>query len=140
MIYQAFEPEGELVSAIVFPTVLVAEDSRDTRHMLKRALELKGYRVLEACNGREALTLVREYRPNLMIVDLNMPELDGLETIKKVRLLKGNLEHLPIVAITAFDVYGMKEAALDAGCNEYISKPFDLDELDKRMRALGFIL
>lgn len=140
MIYQAFEPEGELVSAIVFPTVIVAEDSRDTRHMLKRALELKGYRVLEACNGREALTLVSDYRPNLIIVDLNMPELDGLETIKKVRMLKGNLEHIPIVAITAFDVYGMKQAALDAGCNEYISKPFDLDELDKRLRALGFIL
>lgn len=140
MIYQAFEPEGELVSAIVFPTVIVAEDSRDTRHMLKRALELKGYRVLEACNGREALALVTDYRPNLIIVDLNMPELDGLETIKKVRMLKGNLEHIPIVAITAFDVYGMKQAALDAGCNEYISKPFDLDELDKRLRALGFIL
>jgi len=84
MIYQAYGPESELVSAIVSPTVIVAEDSGDTRHMLRRALEIKGYHVLEARNGNEAVNLAREYRPHLIIVDLNMPELDGLETIKKV--------------------------------------------------------
>jgi len=119
--------------------VLVAEDSRDTRMMLSRALQLKGYRVIEAQNGREAVDLTREYRPSLIIVDLNMPELDGLETIKNVRQMQGTVEHTPIVAITAFDVYGMEEAALEAGCNEYICKPFDLDELDRRLRGLGFI-
>jgi CheY-like chemotaxis protein len=108
--------------------------------MLKRALELKGYRVLEAENGRQALDLTREYKPNLIIVDLNMPVLDGLETIKFVRMMKGTAEQVPIVAITAFDVYGMQEAASEAGCNEYISKPFDLDHLDKVMKGLGFIL
>ena len=128
------------MSAILSPTVLVAEDSGDTRHMLKRALELKGYRVLEAENGRQALDLTREYKPNLIIVDLNMPVLDGLETIKFVRMMKGTAEQVPIVAITAFDVYGMQEAASEAGCNEYISKPFDLDHLDKVMKGLGFIL
>jgi len=140
MIYQAYGPESELVSAIVSPTVIVAEDSGDTRHMLRRALEIKGYHVLEARNGNEAVNLAREYRPHLIIVDLNMPELDGLETIKKVRLLKGSFEHIPIVAMTAFNVYGMEQAAIDAGCNEYISKPFDLDELDRRLHGLGFIL
>ena len=128
------------VSALLSPVVVVAEDSSDTRHMLKRALEIKGYRVLEAINGREAVDLTREYHPHLIIVDLNMPELDGLETIKHVRQMAGGVDQIPIVAITAFDVYGMEDAALEAGCNEYISKPFDLDELDKKLKSLGFIL
>jgi CheY-like chemotaxis protein len=128
------------VSAILSPVVVVAEDSFDTRQMLRRALELKGYRVLEAKNGNEAVQITRDFLPQLLIVDLNMPELDGLETIKHVRKMKGSSEPIPIVAITAFDVYGMQEAARDAGCNEYISKPFDLDQLDKVMKGLGFLL
>ena len=136
------KPESGFVSAQAFlsPTVLVAEDSADTRQMLRRALEVKGYRVIEASNGREALALTKERRPNLIIVDLNMPVLDGLETIKFVRMMKGSVEKVPIVAITAFDVYGMEDAAHEAGCNEYISKPFDLSELDKALRNLGFIV
>ena len=128
------------MSAILSPVVVVAEDSRDTRQMLRRALEVKGYRVLEAKNGKEAVDLTQIYRPNLMIVDLNMPVLDGLETIKYVRMMKGTSDQIPIVAITAFDVYGMQAAALEAGCNEYLSKPFDLEELDRKLRALGFLL
>jgi DNA-binding response OmpR family regulator len=108
--------------------------------MLKRALELKGYRVLEAQNGREAVELARTHEPHLIIVDLNMPELDGLETIKNVREMSSPSEQVPIVAITAFDVYGMEQACLEAGCNEYMSKPFDLDELDKKLKGLGFLL
>jgi CheY-like chemotaxis protein len=128
------------VSAILAPTVLVAEDSGDTRQMLRRALEIKGYRVLEAENGRQAVDITRQYKPQLIIVDLNMPVLDGLETIRYVRMMKGVAEDTPIVAMTAFDVYGMQEAAHEAGCNEYMSKPFDLDTLDKVMKGLGFIL
>ena len=128
------------ILSIISPTVLIAEDSRDTRHMLKRALELKGYRVLEARNGLEAVDIARSLRPNLLIVDLNMPELDGLETIKNVRKLNSSADPVPIVAITAFDVYGMEQAAIEAGCNEYMSKPFDLDELDKKLKNLGFIV
>jgi len=108
--------------------------------MLKRALELKGYRVLEARNGREAVNIARDFCPNLLIVDLNMPELDGLETIKSVRKLNLSADPVPIVAITAFNVYGMEQAALEAGCNEYMRKPFDLDEFDKKLKGLGFIL
>jgi two-component system, cell cycle response regulator DivK len=128
------------VSALLSPVVVVAEDSSDTRLMLKRALEIKGYRVLEATNGLEAVELTRAYYPHLIIVDLNMPELDGLETIKHVRQMQGLVEQIPIVAITAFDVYGMEAAAREAGCNEYISKPLDLDELDRKLNGLGFIL
>ena len=108
--------------------------------MLKRALEIKGYRVLEAKNGIEAVDLTRTYSPQLIIVDLNMPKMDGLETIKRIRQMKGAAQQVPIVAITAFDVYGMEEAAREAGCDEYISKPLNLDELDKKLNDLGFLL
>jgi len=128
------------VSALVYPTVLVAEDSTDTRIMLKRAFELKGYRVLEAEDGSQALDIARRYRPSLIVVDLNMPILDGLETIKKFRKLEGDGDHTPIVAITAYDVYGMEEAAKENGTNVYLTKPLDLEELDRALKGLGFIV
>jgi two-component system cell cycle response regulator DivK len=128
------------VSTVLYPTVLVAEDSRDTRSMLKRNFELKGYRVLEAADGREALELARKHRPSLIVIDLNMPVVDGLEAIKNIRKLEAPGEQVPIVAITAFDVYGMKEAALQTGCNTYLCKPLDFEELDKTLKGLGFIV
>lgn len=128
------------VSTPLYPTVLIAEDSTDTRIMLKHAFELKGYRVIEAEDGREAIQAVRQQHPNLIVVDLNMPVVDGLETVKNIRHLEGPGEHVPIVAITAFDVYGMKEAALEIGCNTYLSKPLDMDELDRTLKGLGFLI
>lgn len=128
------------MSAILYPSVLVAEDSVDTRIMLKRAFELKGYRVFEAEDGQQALDLARRYRPSLMVIDLNMPVLDGLETIKSFRKLEGKGDHTPIVAITAYDVYGMEEAALETGSNVYLTKPLDLEQLDRAIRSLGFIV
>ena len=130
----------EAVSAILYPTVLVAEDSSDTRHMLKRTFELKGYHVFEAEDGKQALELAKRYRPSLMVIDLNMPVLDGLETIKSFRELEQNGEHTPIVAITAYDYYGMEEAVMETGCNKYLAKPLDLSELDRALRSLGFVV
>jgi len=128
------------VSALLFPTVLVAEDSTDTRIMLKRAFELKGYHVFEAEDGQQALDMARRYHPSLIVVDLNMPVLDGLETIKNFRKLEGKGDHTPIVAITAYDVYGMEEAAKENGSNIYLTKPLDLEELDRALKGLGFIV
>jgi len=131
---------SDSVSAILYPTVLLAEDSRDTRVMLKRAFELKGYCVFEAEDGLEALEIARQFRPSLIVVDLNMPVLDGLETIGKLRELEGPGEQIPIIAITAFDVPGMEDAALELGCNRYLRKPLDLEELDRVLRSLGFVV
>jgi two-component system cell cycle response regulator DivK len=127
-------------AAILYPSVLVAEDSEDTRIMLKRAFELKGYRVFEAEDGQQALDMAHRFRPGLMVIDLNMPVLDGLETIKNFRELEGEGERIPIIAITAYDVYGMEEAALETGCNVYLSKPLDLEEFDRALKSLGFIV
>ena len=128
------------VSAILYPTVLVAEDSSDTRIMLKRAFELKGYRVFEAENGQEALEIAQKHRCSLIVVDLNMPVLDGLETIKSFRERETNGERIPIVAITAYDYYGMEAAALETGCNKYLAKPLELEDLDRALKSLGFVV
>src|SRR5690349_12618082 len=122
---------SDAMSAILYPTVLVAEDSVDTRIMLKHAFELKGYRVFEAEDGQQALELAKRCRPSLIVIDLNMPVMDGLETIRDYRRLEGEGQHTPIIAITAYDVYGMQEAALETGCNVYLSKPLNLEELDR---------
>lgn len=108
--------------------------------MLKRAFELKGYRVFEAEDGQQALDLARRFRPSLIVIDLNMPVLDGLEAIRSYRKLEGDGDQTPIVVITAYDVYGMEEAALETGCNRYLSKPLDLEELDRAVKSLGFIV
>ena len=127
-------------AAILYPTVLVAEDSLDTRIMLKRAFELKGYRVFEAEDGQQALDVARRHRPSLIVMDLNMPVLDGLEAIKNFRKLERGGEQVPIIAITAYDVYGMEEAAHEAGCNIYLTKPINLEEFDRALKSLGFIV
>lgn len=132
--------EYDAVSAILYPTVLLAEDSADTRIMLKRAFELKGYRVFEAEDGQQALELARRFRPSLLVVDLNMPVLDGLETIRSFRKQEGEGDQTPIIAITAYDVYGMEEAALETGCNVYLSKPLNLEDLDRAVKSLGFLV
>ena len=133
-------PMTDSVSAILYPTVLLAEDSQDTRIMLKRAFELIGYRVFEASDGLEALEMAQRHQPSLIVMDLNMPVLDGLAAVKNLRELEGSGQQIPIVAITAYDVPGMEEAALETGCNKYLSKPLDLSELDRTLKSLGFIV
>jgi CheY-like chemotaxis protein len=111
-------------------TILVAEDFDDTRTMLKRALQSGGYRVVEAANGREAVELVKQDCPDLILMDLNMPEMDGLEAAARIRECKELCKNVAILAITAHDTYGMKEAALEAGCDGYLTKPIDFDRLE----------
>ena len=108
--------------------------------MLKRAFELKGYQVFEAADGQEALEMAQRYHPSLIVIDLNMPVLDGLEAVKNFREQEGPGQQIPIVAITAYDVPGMEAAALEIGCDRYLSKPLDLSELDRTLKSLGFIV
>ena len=108
--------------------------------MLKRAFELKGYKVFEAEDGQEALDMARRCSPSLIVIDLNMPVLDGLEAVKNFREMEGPGEQVPIVAITAYDVPGMEDAALETGCDRYLRKPLDLEELDRALRGFGFVV
>jgi CheY-like chemotaxis protein len=115
-------------------TVLVVDDFMDSRLTLRRTLEMGGCAVTEATDGEEAVEAVRRDCPDLILLDLNMPRLDGLMAARKIRDLKGTCKDVPIVAITAFDTYGMKEAALEAGCDDYLTKPLDFDELNRVLR------
>ena len=117
-------------------TVLVVDDFADTRAMLRRTLEAQGYRVEEADDGEAAVEAARRSCPDLILMDLNMPRLDGLEAAKRIRAVRGLCEGVPIIAITAFDTYGMREAALDAGCDDYLTKPLDAAELDSVLGRL----
>lgn len=123
---------NERATALV--TILLVEDSDDSRQVLKLSLEADGYRVMEAHNGREAVEAARERCPDLILMDLNMPEMDGLSATRFIRECREPCQDVPIVAITAFDVYGIRDAALEAGCNDYIVKPIDFDALDETVR------
>lgn len=119
-------------------TVLVVDDYEDARLTLKRLLESRAYRVIEATNGQEALDRVGHGCPDLILLDLNMPRMDGLEAAQRIRRSNEECAHVPIIAITAYDTYGMKEAALEAGCDDYIVRPVDLKELERILtRYLG---
>lgn len=110
---------------------MVAEDYADTRTMMRKLLEMNGYEVVEAANGQEAVELVRQDCPDLILMDLNMPLMDGLAATEQIRECRDLCQNVTILAITAHDTYGMKEAALEAGCNGYLTKPIDFDHLQK---------
>ena len=117
-------------------TILVVDDSADTRTVLRRTLASYGYRVVEAADGREAVELALSECPDLVLMDLNMPVMDGLAATERIRELKERCGNVPIVAVTAYDTYGMREAALEAGCDAYLLKPLALDELESVVMGL----
>ncbi len=110
---------------------MVVDDTDDVRLMITQSLVLAGYRVVEAINGQEAVELVRRKCPDLILMDLNMPVLDGLSATKRIRDYKEQCRDVPVVAITAYDADGMRNIAFKAGCNGYIPKPIDLDRLEQ---------
>ena len=119
------------------PTVLVAEDSEDTRRVLSLELQYRGCRVITAADGREAVETALVAHPDLILMDLNLPLLDGLAATEQIRA-HIELDGVPIIAVTAFDTYGIREAALTAGCTVYLLKPLDLDELESVIAGLLF--
>ena len=126
-----------MTSPLVMPaTVLVVDDSADTRAVLCRTLAGRGYRVVEAADGSQAVEVALRKCPDLILMDLNMPVMDGLAATERIREMKERCGDVAIVAVTAFDTYGMKEAALEAGCQAYLLKPLALDELEAVVERL----
>jgi two-component system, cell cycle response regulator DivK len=116
-------------------TVMVVEDFEDNRFMMRRLLEMSGYRVLEAINGEDAVELARRERPSLILMDLSLPLLDGLAATRRIRQVK-ELQHVPIVAVSAHDTADFHAEALAAGCNDYVTKPIDFDQLEALLHRL----
>ncbi|HZE72139.1 MAG TPA: response regulator [Pyrinomonadaceae bacterium] len=115
-------------------TILVVDDFDDTRLLLRTWLERKGFRVLEATNGNEAVASAERENPDLIIMDVEMPELDGLSATRKIRSMKP-LEKVPVVAVSAYGAQQFRGEALAAGCNEYVSTPFEPADLEKVIRS-----
>ena len=114
--------------------VLVVEDDRAVRESLRRSLEFNGYHVSTASDGAEALAGISGINPDAVVMDVMMPRLDGLETTKALRKV-GN--SVPILVLTARDAVGDRVEGLDAGADDYLTKPFALEELLARLRALA---
>lgn len=122
------------------PTVLVAEDHEDSRLLFKLFLESKGCRVVEAGDGLEAVTAVEREHPDLVLMDVGLPGLDGLSATRRLRA-RESLRALPVVIISGHAAADDRERAVAAGCSEYLTKPLEMRELDGvlarhvRMRA-----
>jgi two-component system, cell cycle response regulator DivK len=116
-------------------TVLVVEDFEDNRFMMRRLLEMSGYRVIEAVNGKQAVEAAISERPDLILMDLSLPMLDGLAATRRIREAEG-LGRVPIVAVSAHDSADFHTEALAAGCNEYVTKPIDFDHLVRILDGL----
>ncbi len=117
------------------PTILVVEDFEDNRFMMRRLLEMSGYRVLEAVNGEEAIRLACSELPGLILMDLSLPQLDGLAATRRIRQ-QPELREVPIVAVSAHDTADFHADALAAGCNDYVTKPIDFEQLEDLLSRL----
>lgn len=116
-------------------TVLVVDDVSDNLILISLSLQDMGYRVLTANDGEAGVSVAMMARPDLILMDIAMPQQDGLAATRRIREEVG-LEDTPIVALTAFDTDGFRQAAFDAGFNGYLTKPIDFDRLKKLMEML----
>ncbi len=108
---------------------MVVEDYDDTRLLLRQALEIKGYRVLEAINGQEAVDIANREHPDLILMDLDLPILDGISATQRIRQ-QAQMDGVPIVAVTAYPMSYTRVKAFAKGCDDYMAKPIDLAELE----------
>ena len=113
-------------------TILYVEDNPDNRLLVKRILLAEDYSLLEAIDGKDALDLLRTAHPDLILMDINMPDMDGYTLTAKIKSLPG-FERTPILALTANVMRGDKEKTLEAGCDGYIQKPLDIDQFTREI-------
>ena len=120
--------------------VLIAEDNPVNRELLRELLENRGYEVEEACDGEEALEMVERGRPDVLLLDLGMPKLDGFGVVRKLRE-NPQLAALPVMAVTAYAMRGDREKVLEAGFDGYLSKPINAvllaEELERLLGGAG---
>jgi CheY-like chemotaxis protein len=116
-------------------TVLLVEDTEDNRQMMRRLLEMSGYRVVEAINGKEAVESALQVLPEIILMDLSLPFIDGLAATRRIRNLPG-MSKVPIVAVSAHDSADFHHEALEAGCDAYITKPIDYPQLEDTINRL----
>lgn len=127
--------ESSQVGQVESPLILLAEDNEANIMTISSYLNAKGYRLLFAKNGQEAITLAKSKHPDLILMDIQMPDMDGLDAIQNIRC-EPNLVDIPIIALTALAMPGDREKCLNAGSNDYLTKPVNLKHLAQRIQQL----
>jgi two-component system cell cycle response regulator DivK len=118
------------------PNILYVEDNPDNMLLVQRALESRGYKLVQARNGTQGVALAESEDVDLILLDINLPDIDGYEVARRIRSSsKNKLVYTPIIAITANALKGDAEKALAAGCDVYMSKPINIRELWARVEA-----
>ena|SRR5947209_7796622 len=113
--------------------ITVIEDYDSFRYSLRQLLEFEGYEVAEAADGEAGLALLEEITPDMILLDLTLPGIDGISTARKIRESE-RLHSIPIFALSAHDLPDLQSEAIAAGCNCYLTKPIDFDELNKLLK------
>lgn len=112
--------------------ILYVEDNHDNRNLIRRVLEAEGYIMAEASNAEDAMLKIHSIQPNLILMDINMPGIDGYALTARIKATPG-FSNVPIVAVTANVMRGDRERSLEAGCDGYIQKPIDIDILSQQI-------
>ena len=115
--------------------ILYVEDNEDNIYMLKSRLQRRGYDVVIAMDGEQAVEMALAEQPSLIIMDLSLPNVDGWEATRRLKANEKTM-HIPVVALSAHAMVGDREMALDAGCDDYDTKPVEFERLLDKMRAL----
>lgn len=126
---------GQMQKQYHRPKILLVEDSEDNRLMMKRLLEMSGYDVCEAVNGEQAVQKAKNLHPDLILMDLSLPRIDGLAATRLIRAMPP-LKRVPIVVVSAHDTSDFHAEALASGCNEYVTKPIDFGQLELLLKKL----
>ncbi len=114
--------------------ILVIEDHEENRRLLRDLLTSFGYELIEAVTGEEGLTAAEMQRPDLILMDIQLPGIDGYETTRRIKANPA-LYHIPVIAVTSYALSGDDVKALEAGCDAYVTKPFDPAELLEKIRG-----
>jgi len=122
-------------AAEALPTILIVEDFDDTRLMMKLWLAKNGYRVVEAETGEQAIDVAQRELPDLILMDVRMPGMNGLDATQRIREYQA-LRRIPIVAVSAYGADEYRSLGIDAGCNEYVSTAFDPNALAELLKSL----
>ncbi len=117
------------------PRILIVEDNEENRDSLARRLQRRGFEVLHAADGVKGVETAQSEKPDLVLMDMNMPELDGWEATRKIKATAG-LENTPVIALTAHAMAGDRERALEAGCADYHTKPVEFSQLITQIETI----
>jgi CheY-like chemotaxis protein len=117
------------------PKILIVEDNEENRDSLSRRLQRRGYAIVTAADGNAGLAMAQSEKPDLILMDMNMPELDGWEATRQIKAIE-ELRDVPVLALTAHALAGDRERALEVGCADYHTKPVDFPKLLAQIQAI----